>query len=169
MIYSLRNLTHKKSRSLLTIFSILIGITTIFIFISFGLGLYNYVHDFKTSSSADKITVMPKGITAPGMDDNFALTDDDISAVERASGVYEATGMYSKAAKINQNKIIKYVFLMGYDPAKPLIMDLSNIKVYKGRTLEKGDDGKALLGYNYMFENKIFPKAYDINDIIEVQ
>ena len=101
MIYSLRNLTHKKSRSLLTIFSILIGITTIFIFISFGLGLYNYVHDFKTSSSADKITVMPKGITAPGMDDNFALTDDDISAVERASGVYEATGMYSKAAKIN--------------------------------------------------------------------
>src|SRR3989344_447945 len=98
MIYSLRNLAHKKSRSFLTIFSILVGITTIFIFISFGLGLYSYVNEFTTSSSADKITVMPKGMSAPGLDDSFSLTDDDIEAIESASGVYEATGMYTKVA-----------------------------------------------------------------------
>ena len=169
MTYSLRNLAHKKSRSLLTVFSILIGITTIFIFISFGLGLYNYVNDFKTSSSADKVTVMPKGITAPGMNDNFALTDKDISAIEKASGVYEATGLYSKAAEIKQGSIKKYIFLLGLDPAKPLMMEVSNINVIEGRLLKSGDDGKAVLGYNYKIENKIFPKAYSLNDEIEVQ
>ncbi|MBS3091180.1 ABC transporter permease [Candidatus Pacearchaeota archaeon] len=167
--YSLRNLVHKKSRSILTIFSILIGITAIFIFISFGLGLYNYVNDFKTSSSADKITVMPKGMSAPGMDESFALTDKDISAIEKTSGVYQATGLYSKVAEVKQSSIIRYVFLLGFDPDKPLIMELSNVKVIEGRMLKSGDDGKVILGYNYRIENKIFSKAYSLNDEIEIQ
>jgi len=169
VLYSLRNLVHKKSRSLLTIFSILIGITTIFIFISFGLGLYSYVNEFKTSSSADKVTVMPKGLSAPGLDDSFSLKDADIRAIERASGVYEATGIYSKVAEVKQGSIIRYVFIMGFDPAKPLIMELSNTDVIEGRNLKSGDHNKVVLGYNYKLENKVFPKAYSLNDEIEVQ
>lgn len=169
MAYSLRSLVHRKTRNLLTILSIFIGIATIFIFVSFGLGLFSYVNSFTTGSSADKITIMPKGMSAPGLDDTFSLTDDDVDAISKASGVYEATGIYAKAAQIKQSSIIKYIFIMGYDPEKPLIMEVSNIKIYKGRDLRSGDSGKVVLGYNYMFENKIFPKAYDLNDEIEVQ
>ena len=43
--YSLRNLKQQKGRSFLTILSIFIGISTIFIFISFGLGLYSYIEE----------------------------------------------------------------------------------------------------------------------------
>jgi len=168
-LYSLRNLWHRKARSFLTILSIFIGIATIFIFISFGLGLYSYINSFTTGSSADKITVMPKGMSAPGMDDAFKLTDDDISAIEKASGVYEASGLYSKAVQIKQSSMIKYVFAIGYDPAKPLMMELSNIKIAKGRMLKSGDDGKVVLGYNYQIPNKIFSKAYELNDEIEIQ
>jgi len=169
MLYSIRNLWHRKGRSFLTILSIFIGIATIFVFISFGLGLYSYINSFTTGSSADKITVMPKGISAPGMDDTFKLDDGDISAMEKASGVYEATGMYAKAVQIKQSSMIKYVFAIGYDPDKPLMMELSNIKIAKGRMLKSGDDGKVVLGYNYQIPNKIFQKTYDLNDEIEIQ
>jgi len=168
-LYSLRNLWHRKARSFLTILSIFIGIATIFIFISFGLGLYAYVNSYTTGSSADKITVMPKGMSAPGMDETFKLTDKDISAIEKASGVHEATGMYARAAQIKQSSMIKYVFAAGYDPDKPLIMELGNMKVVEGRMLKAGDDGKVVLGYNYQIPNKIFEKTYDLNDEIEVQ
>ena len=80
--YSLRNLKTSKDRSLLTIFSILIGIATIFIFISFGLGLYKYVDDLSSSSSVDKILIQAKGSAAPGSDKSFILTDKDINAIK---------------------------------------------------------------------------------------
>ena len=64
--YSLKNIWMRKSRSILTIVSIFIGITTIFIFISFGWGLYDYINTIATSGSADKFTVEGKGGAAPG-------------------------------------------------------------------------------------------------------
>lgn len=169
ILYSLRNLWHRKARSFLTILSIFIGIATIFIFMSFGLGLFSYVNSFTTGSSADKITIMPKGIGAPGLDNAFSLNDSDISAIEKTSGVYEASGLYSKVAEVKQSSIIKYVFAMGYDPNKPLVMELSNIKIFKGRALRASDPGKVVLGYNYLIKDKIFPRAYDLNDEIEIQ
>lgn len=167
--YSINNIKHKKTRSFLTILSIFVGITTIFVFISFGMGLYSYVQDFVGSSSADKVSVMPKGTGAPGLDDTFALTENDLQAVEKTAGVYEATALYAKVAEIKQDKLTKYVFLIGYNPDKPLIFDVSNIKLFKGRELKSGDKGKVVLGYNYLIPNKIFPKAYDVNDKIEIQ
>jgi hypothetical protein len=55
--YSLRNLSHRKTRSAYTIISILAGITTIFIFVSFGIGLYHYIGEMSSASSADKLII----------------------------------------------------------------------------------------------------------------
>jgi putative ABC transport system permease protein len=167
--YSLKKLIQRPGRSLLTIFSILVGIASIFLFISFGIGLYDYVNQFASASSADKITIMPKGVGAPGLSDEFALTDADIRAIESVSGVYEVSAMYAKAAKITQEKTNKYSFIMGYDVQKPIIFEIGNMDLYKGRWLKKGDSGKVLLGYNYIIKDKIFPKAYDLNEKIEIQ
>jgi putative ABC transport system permease protein len=169
IIYSIKNLWHRKSRSFLTILSIFVGITTIFIFISFGLGLYFYVQEFTTGSSVDKVLVQARGTGAPGLDDTFKLLDSDLEVVEDTLGVYDAAGAYFKPAAIKQKKILKYVFIIGYDPKKPLIMDSFDVEVEKGRMLKKGDNRKALLGYNYMVEDRIFPKAYGVGDKIEVQ
>lgn len=168
--YVLRNLEHRKGRSLLTIFSIFVGITAIFIFVSFGLGLQAYVEEFTTQTSADKISVMPKGIGAPGLDNSFALSEDDLDAVEDAAGVAEASGIYAKIAEINQDGIKKFVFLTGYDPDEPLILEFfGDLGAYKGRLLKSGDEGKVVLGFNFLLEDKIFPRAYEINDKINIQ
>lgn len=167
--YSLRNIRHRKARSILTILSIFIGIATIFIFISFGWGLYDYMQDLSSSSSADKVIIQAKGIGAPGLDTTFKLTDDDLRIIERTAGVYEATGAYFKVAQVKQGKEHIYTFLMGMDPKKPFLMDISNIDIATGRDLKPREKGKVVLGYNYQIPDKIFSKPYKVNDNIEIQ
>lgn len=167
--YSLKKLAHRKARSILTIFSILLGIMTIFIFISFGIGLYSYVNEFTTGSSADKITIMPRGVGAPGLDDTFALTEDDLSAIEGTSGVFAVSGHYIKVAEISKGKQKIYSFLAGYEANERMIFQISNIGLEKGRWLKQGDNNKVLLGYNYLIQDRIFSKELDLNDNIEIQ
>ncbi len=167
--YSLKNLKKNKGRSFLTIFSILVGIATIFIFISFGLGLYDYIDELSTSSSADKVLIMAK--TAGGVADlstSVVLNQSDIDSVSKTPGVYDATGLYFNAVQIKQNSDIKFVFLISYDPKKDMVLDSFNVGAKEGRILSPGDDGKILLGYNYLIPNKIFPKPFKVNDKIEV-
>jgi len=166
--YSLKNIAHRKTRSALTIFSIFIGITTIFIFISFGWGLYDYVDSFTSGTSADKITVSPKGMSAPGMDESFSFSEKDLKAVERSAGVKEAEGVYMKVVEIEKGDIKKYVMMGSLNPKTDLITELSNMKIFKGRSLQSGDVKKAVLGYNYLIDDKIFPKKLDVNDKITI-
>lgn len=167
ILYSLRNLKNRKTRSLFTIFSIMMGITTIFIFVSYGLGLYKYIEDVSAGSSVDKLLIQAKGSSIAGLDTTFSFSEDDLRAVEQTAGVYEATGVYFKVVEIKQDKKLAYTYLIAYDPAKPLIMELSNIDIYKGRQLKVGDNG-IVLGYNYQFPDKILPKSYPLNSNIEV-
>ena len=165
--YSLRNLRNRKFRSFLTIFSIFAGIVTIFIFISFGAGLYKYVGDLSSSSSADKIMITSKGGFS-GLDTTFALTDNDLNEVKGTAGIYEATGVYFKSAVIEFNNERIYTLLSAYDPKKPIIMEVFNIGISKGRTLRDGDSKDILLGYNYQIQDKIFSKPVKLNDKIKI-
>jgi len=136
--------------------SIFLGIATIFIFISFGLGLYGYINSFIEGGSADKILVQPKGGSgAPGLDTTFILDDSDLRIVERSAGVYEASGAYIKVALAEFRNEQKYVFLMGYDPSVPLVIDLSDIDILEGRELKASDSGKVVLGYNYLVKDMV--------------
>jgi putative ABC transport system permease protein len=168
--YSLRGMIHRKTRSILTIASILIGITAIFILISFGIGLYGYVDQFSSASSANKITIMPKGFGGMSFQENPFFSEADFRAVQNAPGVYSAITINYAAAEIQQDKTKKYSFVIAYDPAKPrILMDLTGIKLFKGRQLNPSDSGKIVLGYNYLIKDKIMPKAYDVNSKIMVQ
>ena len=109
--YSLNNIKQSKARSILTVLSIFVGIATIFIFVSFGWGLYDYIDDFTSSSFADKLLIQPKGGTIPGLDDTFPLLEDDLEAVENTAGVYEATGVHMGVGEIVQGDLKKYVFV----------------------------------------------------------
>ncbi len=170
ILYSLRNLEQRKGRSALTVFSVLIGITTIFIFISFGYGLYNYTEELASGSSADKIMVQPAsamGAASVG-DDTFKLTDDDVDATESAAGVYEATGVYIKSAEVKFGRETAYTLAIGYDPKNPMVMDIGDIEIFSGRMLTSSDSGHILLGYNYQIPDKIFSKAVELNDNVEI-
>ncbi|MCH7850453.1 MAG: ABC transporter permease [Nanoarchaeota archaeon] len=167
--YSLRNLKMRKARSFLTILSIFVGISAIFIFVSFGLGLYNYVGEFTTGGSADKVIIHSRGGGVPGLDDTFKLTEKDVKAIERVSGVFEVTGSSFAVAEIKKSNEKKFVFISSYDPKIPLIFEISNVDIIKGRELNSKESGKAILGYNYLIDDKIFSKGMGLNDNLDLQ
>jgi len=164
--YSLRNLVMRKSRSMLTILSIFIGIATIFIFVSFGLGLYDYINEFTTGGTSDKFLVYGKGSGAPGFSD-IKITQDGLDAVEKTRGVIEVMGYNVDVVEVEQGSTRRFVFASGAEPKDlELLMQSFNIGIEKGRNIGPGDTTKVALGYNYQFDNKILPKALDINDKI---
>jgi putative ABC transport system permease protein len=167
IVYSLRNLRNRKTRSLFTIGSIMLGITTIFIFVSFGMGLYSYIETMTSGSSMDNVMIQPKGIGITGMDSSFSFSENELRAVERSSGVYEATGAYFKTVEVKKNDKVVYSFLIAYDPSSPLLMDVFELEILKGRNLKEGDRG-VVLGYNYQVEDKIFSKPYSLNQEIQI-
>ena len=166
--YSLRNLKQNKGRSFLTIFSILVGISTIFIFISFGWGLYDYTNELTSSSSADKVLIMPKTAGGFGAVDGIVLNETDVREIKKAAGVYDAVGLYFDAALVKKNEDQKYTFLIGYDPKKEFVMESFNIGVEEGRMLVSGDMRNVVVGYNYRLPNKVLPKHFELNDNIEI-
>jgi len=165
--YSLKNLWKRKGRSFLTILSIFIGIATIFIFISYGLGLYSYIQEFTTGSSVDKVLIMGKG--AAFLDNPFKIDDSDLKEVENTLGVYEASGSYNQVAQVKKGDESVYTFIISYDPDVPVVMESFDVELEKGRWLKSGDRGKVILGYSYMVPDRIFSKPYDVGDKIEIQ
>ena len=169
--YSLKNLYARKSRSFLTILSIFLGITTIFIFISFGIGLFSYVNDIAAESGVDKFIVQSKGMGAPGLDTTFKLEEKDLNAVLRVRGVKEASPYYTKALQVENDGEKKFVFGFGTrtkgDDIR-LLLELFTVDVLKGRFLRSGDSGKVVLGYNYLVEKKIFENPVDIGEKIKI-
>jgi putative ABC transport system permease protein len=166
--YSLRNLKKSKERSFFTILSIFIGITTIFIFVSFGLGLFDYIDEISGGASADKVIIQAKGAAAPGLDTTFALTESDIRVINGVTGVYEATGSYFRVVKLSQKDEVRYSFIISYTPENPLILESFDIGVEKGKDLTYSDSGKVILGSNFQEDGTIFSKGYEVNDKIEI-
>ena len=103
--YSLKNLWQRKSRSFLTLLSIFIGITTIFIFVSFGWGLYNYVEDLATGSSADKLYLSGKGAGAPGTSD-IKFTEEELDENKKEIKAHEEPEHAGYQQKVKRIKFL---------------------------------------------------------------
>ena len=168
--YALENIMHKKLRSWLTVLSILIGIMAIFALVSFGQGLSYYVNSLSSQMGTDKLMIYAKGFGAPGMDENFYISDKDIDVIGKVNGVAEVTGMYAKGVEVEFNKEKKYSFGIGMPqgPERRMVSEMATIEVGEGRDLKKSDKLNIVLGYNYQFPNIIFKKPVNVGDTVRI-
>ena len=169
--YAKTNLLMRKMRTFLTTLSIFAGITTIFIFISFGLGLHSYIQELAGESSLDKFIVQARGIGAPGLDQTFALDETDLEEVEKTLGVKRALGFYAGVAEVEHKREKKFIFISSWDPTtanNQIVEEAFGVDVKPGRSLRKGDTGKVVLGYNYQLPDKIFEYPLEIGDKIKI-
>jgi len=169
--YAKTNLLMRKTRTFLTILSIFVGIATIFIFISFGLGLFSYIQEIAGESSLDKFIVQARGIGAPGLDQTFALDDSDLREVENTLGVKKVVGFYAGVVEVEHKRVKKFVFLSSWEPTfqnNQLIEEAFGFTVKPGRTLKKGDTRKVVLGHNYQLPNKIFEKPLKVGGKLDL-
>ena len=168
-----RNMMYRFTRSFLTILSILIGIMSIFVLISFGQGLSKYVDQLSQEAGADKLIAQPRGFGPPGTTNTF-LSKDDLDFIKKTKGVSEATGMIAQQAEVkkDESKKGKWVFVMGMstDSSEQRVIDeaFGGVSILKGRNLKKGDKNKVAVGYNYQLPDKIFSRSLKLGDKIFV-
>lgn len=169
IIYSLQSVRKRKVRTSLTILSILIGIAAIFALWSFGSGLESYIKEVAEESGQNKIFIQARSTGAPGTDESFFLSKDDVDFVRKMKGVDEIAGMYFSAGEIEVDDVKKYYYLMGIDTDKiDFIEETFAASIIKGRRLKDGDLDKAVLGYNYQLDDKIFEKGVKLGDKISI-
>ena len=167
--YSLRNLLHRKMRTWLMMLSILLGVMTIYTLVSFGLGIQNYVNQIAEEAGTDKLFIQAKGAGAPGTDENFFITEEEVNFVSKIRGVDEIIGMYAKAIEIEHNDVKRFNFGVGFDVENiDLVEQVFTVGVGRGRQLKKGDLDKVVLGFNYQLDDKIFKNGLTLGDKVRL-
>lgn len=171
--YSILNLWKRKTRSFLTMLSILIGITSIIALSSFGLGMQAFVEDYSKKMGTDKIMIIPKDYMTALGESNIVFTEKDLDFIKKIKGVDEATGMMLFAAKVKfKDYKEKYPYVIGISTEskeRRLVEEMfSVVELEKGRSLKQGDVLKVVLGYNYLVPDRVFKKAVSVGDKIEI-
>lgn len=171
--YSISNLWHRKLRSFLTILSIMIGITAIFALSSFGIGMQHFIEDTSKKMGTDKIMMMPKDYMTAFEKTQVSFSEEDLDFIKKTKGIDEATGMMFSSAKVKFKDFKeKYPYVIGMSTdskEKGIVEDLfAGYGLEKGRAIKKGDVLNVVLGYNYLFPNKIFKKPVSVGDTIEI-
>ena len=172
LIYILNSIKQRRLRTFLSIVSVVVGIMAIFALISFGQGLREYTNDLAKKMGTDKIIIMPRGMMLGTGSTNF--DEKDVDFIRKIKGVEEASAWMLTQAEV-KNKYTKetiYPYITGFPTDKKeqrLVEEVSTIKIMKGRGLKKGDILKAVLGYNYQLDNKIFKKKIKLGDKIIIK
>ena len=171
--YAISNLWSRKSRSFLSILSILIGITAIFALISFGQGLNSWINEFAEEMGVDKIMILPGGGLTGALTSNIKFNEDDLNFIKKIGGIDEATSMFFDSGKISFKDYRDiYTFVIGLSTEskeKRLVEEMfGGIKIEQGRELKKGDVLKTTVGYSFAVPDRLFKKAVSVGDKIEV-
>jgi putative ABC transport system permease protein len=171
--YSIGNLWNRKTRSLLSILSILIGIAAIFALISFGQGLNSWINEFAQEMGIDKIMVLPGSGFTEALTSNIKFSKDDLNFLKKIKGVDEATAMFFDSGKIgfkDYREIYTFVIGLSTDSKEKRLVEemFGGIEIEQGRELKKGDVLKAAVGYSFTVPDRLFKKPVSAGDKIEV-
>jgi putative ABC transport system permease protein len=171
--YVSKNFFLNFTRSILSIISITFGIMAIFALLSFGQGVTKYVNDMAEEMGIDKLIAQPRGAGGPGATGTY-LSKSDLDFINRQRGVDNAIGFVFDQAEIKTNLRDrgKWFYIIGmpldsenYRFARDMF---SMFDIVEGRYFNTNEKGKVILGYNYLSDGKIFPKALKPGDRVYI-
>ncbi len=165
------NLGHRKTRSILTLLGIFIGIAAVVSLVSLGQGLTQAINSEFASVGADKLIIQAKSSTfaPPGLATSGKIEKKDLELIEKVNGVDEAAGRLIKTAQIEFNDVVitRFVASLPNDDSRNIILEVNNYEVDRGRMLNKNDRNKIVVGGDYGQKN-VFEKNVKIGDKIKV-
>ena len=169
---SYKEIRRKKLRSWLTLIGIIIGISAVISLILLGSGLKNAIESQAQGLGSDKLLITAKGNPlTPGLStDAVNITTKDQDVVDRVSGVKKTSTFSFTTAQIDFNDNVRYFPIFG-SPTDPeerkLIGESQNYDIGQGRSFNKGEKFKAVLGFSHLDKN-LFGKAAQLGDSILV-
>jgi putative ABC transport system permease protein len=138
-----RSLLRNKTRSLLTMLGIIIGVSAVILLVSIGQGLQNYLLSTFESLGSNVITILPgqvggsSGISSAPNFGGSKLTEKDVNDISHLGGaVVEAAGAVEYPTNVSNVGKNKFVTVIGVDAAYLKIRDIT---VGTGRTLTDSD------------------------------
>ncbi len=164
--FSVRNLSHQKIRTGLTLLGIIIGIATIVAMLSIGEGLKIYTAESFERMGKNKLFVLPGGGAAGMAFGTSAFSQKDVDAVSKVRGVEIAAGVYSSSSLMEYNGKKSVSYILGLDPAKAeaLMGGPTGYKIIEGRWMAERDSGVVVLGY--LLATETFDKEINPRDSI---
>ena len=172
LIYSINSLKVRKTRTLLTMIGIIIGIAAVVSLISLGSGFQKAVFSQFSDLGADMLTIQASetGFGPPGSTALNRLTQDDFDAITKVRGVKTAAKRYIRAIKMefrDKSLVLPLSSLPVERESRDLILNNFNLDVQEGRFLKTDDKFKVLLGDNFHSKEK-FSKKINRGDKIEL-
>jgi putative ABC transport system permease protein len=167
------NLSHRKTRSLLTMVGIFIGIAAIISLISLGQGLKGAIGAQFSALGSDRLIISAKGGTfgPPGQNSAATLTTDDLRVVQHAQYVKVAAGRLMKPDVGQFNRKTSPVFLASIPDTnqeeRQLVLEMTKPKIAQGRMLTTSDKNKMVIGDNWA-SNTYFGKPLQLGDKVEI-
>lgn len=132
------NLRSKKFRSSITIIGIAIGAGSIFLLMSFGIGLQNLV----TKQISDGISINTIDVSVAGSK-LLKIDDDAIRNMSAINGVTETSGFFAKASKLTVNDATADAVLYGIDD---LYLKTGNFNLVAGRNIDPTKSDEIMIG-----------------------
>lgn len=143
------NLFRRKTRTALTILSIVIGTVSIVLMIALGIGIQENVQQQFDSFGSLNVLQVGKGQTAAKTSRFFenetvqGLTDVDIQLLESIEGVEVVAPTIQTSARLLTPNYESYVTLVGFEP---YLMEQFGFKVKAGRLLQDDLRFEAVFG-----------------------
>jgi putative ABC transport system permease protein len=167
------NLRQRKLRSWLTMLGIFIGIAAVVSLISLSKGMQDAITNQFEKLGSDVITVQAAGNSETGgsVGSSAKLTDDDIHALERVSGVSSVSGRLLKTGKVQFNRQTVYTIIAGLnlDSQSLKLLDGTGFTdVLDGRMLRSTDTGKIVIGNDYTSQDNTFKKSIQVGNTLVI-
>ena len=172
LIYSFNSLRVRKTRTLLTMIGIFIGIAAVVSLISLGQGLEKAITEQFSEVGVDKLTIQAAetGFGPPGSTALKNLNEDDFNAIEKTKGIKVAAKRYIRGVEVEFKDKISYIIISSLPndkEARDLVVNAINLDVVEGRLLKPSDGYKVLVGNNF-HELERFPKKINVGDKLKI-
>ena len=158
-----RNISERKTRSLMTLLGIAVGIAAIIALMAVGYGMEHAISG-ELTKMADVIHVVPgKIVPGRGLVELGSFTEADIRDVGRVRNVESVAAMIIGGAGIEYRDERIPVEICGCNPQELDAIYGETFKLMAGRTLRARDKKVCLLGYNIAneyFEKEINPHSH---------
>ena len=156
-----RSIRERRTRSILTVLGIAVGIAAIVALMSVGYGMEEAITG-ELTGMADMISVFPGKITGTTYVELGSFTDRDVKDVKRIAGIKDISTMTFDAVEVEYRNEKVPIFIIGGDTEELAGFYVEPVGLKEGRWLRENDYKGCVIGDRVA--NDYFDEVIHVND-----
>jgi putative ABC transport system permease protein len=161
ILLAYRSIRERRTRSILTVLGIAVGIAAIVSLVSVGYGMEEAITG-ELTTFADFISVVPGKITGTTYVETGSFTDRDLNDLQRIGGIKSITAMTYDAAEVEYRNKRVPIFILGGDTKELGSFYVEPVGLKEGRWLRENDYKGCVIGDRVA--NEFFDETVHVND-----